>query len=84
MTRKRESTADLDQTNLAFVRLRLYAGLQDWAAILTDQDLQHILAMRRGYTTEVGARNRSQGSKLSQASPSAPASEQPDQAEAAE
>lgn len=42
-----EATADLDQTNLAFTRLRLYAGLQDWAAILSDQDLHHILAMRR-------------------------------------
>lgn len=42
-----EATADLDQTNLAFMRLRLYAGLLDWAAILSDQDLHHILAMRR-------------------------------------
>jgi hypothetical protein len=45
--RELEATADLDQTNLAFMRLRVYAGLQDWAAILSDQDLQHILAMRR-------------------------------------
>lgn len=45
--RELETTADLDQTNLAFLRLRLYAGLQDWNAILEDQDLPHILAMRR-------------------------------------
>ena len=41
--RELEATADLDQTNLAFLRLRVYAGLLDWAAILSDQDLQHIL-----------------------------------------
>ncbi|MFC7500602.1 protein DpdD [Nocardioides sp. CPCC 206347] len=45
--RELEATADLDQTNLAFLRLRLYAGLQDWESILDDQDLPHILAMRR-------------------------------------
>ncbi len=45
--RELEATADLDQTNLAFLRLRMYAGLHDWAAIMADQDLPHILAMRR-------------------------------------
>jgi len=45
--RELQATADLDHSNLAFIRLRLYAGLRDWAAILSDQDLQHILALRR-------------------------------------
>jgi hypothetical protein len=46
--------------------------------------VRHILAMRRGYTTEVVARNRSQGANVTQAAPTAPASERPDQAEVAE
>ena len=45
--RELEASADLDQSNLAFLRLRVYAGLQNWDAILEDQDLPHILAMRR-------------------------------------
>ncbi|MFI6817224.1 protein DpdD [Nonomuraea sp. NPDC050328] len=45
--RELEATADLDQTNLAFLRLRAFAGLQDWKALLADRDLDHVLAMRR-------------------------------------
>ncbi|MFC8235884.1 protein DpdD [Streptomyces sp. NPDC057284] len=45
--RELEATADLDQSNLAFLRLRLFAGLQDWKAVLGDRDLDHVLAMRR-------------------------------------
>jgi hypothetical protein len=47
LLRELEASADLDQTNLAFVRFRIYAGLEDWAAVLGDDDLEHILAMRR-------------------------------------
>jgi hypothetical protein len=39
--------ADLDQTNLAFLRLRLHAGLQDWKAVLADSDIDQLLAMHR-------------------------------------
>ncbi|GAA2258146.1 hypothetical protein GCM10010402_11930 [Actinomadura luteofluorescens] len=45
--RELEATSDLDHSNLAFLRLRLYAGLQDWYALLADRDLDHVLAMRR-------------------------------------
>ncbi|MEU8467183.1 protein DpdD [Streptomyces sp. NPDC029006] len=45
--RELEATADLDQANLAFLRLRLFAGLEDWKAVLGDRDLDHVLAMRR-------------------------------------
>ncbi|MFI0242861.1 protein DpdD [Streptomyces sp. NPDC016845] len=45
--RELEATADLDQPNLAFLRLRLFAGLDDWKAVLEDRDLDHVLAMRR-------------------------------------
>ncbi|OIJ62868.1 hypothetical protein WN71_037085 [Streptomyces mangrovisoli] len=45
--RELEATADLDQSNLAFLRLRLFAGLEDWKAVLGDRDLDHVLAMRR-------------------------------------
>ncbi|MDX3106015.1 protein DpdD [Nonomuraea angiospora] len=45
--RELEATADLDQTNLAFLRLRAHAGLHDWKAVLADRDLDHVLAMRR-------------------------------------
>ncbi|MEU5861646.1 protein DpdD [Nonomuraea sp. NPDC047529] len=45
--RELEATADLDQTNLAFLRVRTYAGLQDWKAVLADRDLDQVLAMRR-------------------------------------
>lgn len=45
--RELEATADLEQTNLAFLRLRVYAGLEDWPAIFADQDLEHVLALRR-------------------------------------
>lgn len=42
-----EATADLDQTNLTFMRLRVYAGLEDWPAIFADRDLEHVLQLRR-------------------------------------
>ncbi|MET9085543.1 protein DpdD [Streptomyces sp. NPDC004237] len=45
--RELEAMADLDQTNLAFLRLRLYAGLQDWNAVLADSDIDQLLAMHR-------------------------------------
>jgi hypothetical protein len=45
--RELEATADLDQANLAFLRLRLFAGLEDWKAVLGDRDLDHVLGMRR-------------------------------------
>lgn len=41
-----EQSADLDESNLAFLRIRLYAGLRDWDAIFTDPALEHVLAMR--------------------------------------
>lgn len=42
-----EQTADLDETNLAFLRLRLYAGMRDWAEMFEDPALYHVLSMRR-------------------------------------
>ncbi|MGW1802223.1 protein DpdD [Streptomyces sp. NPDC001984] len=45
--RELEAMADLDQSNMAFLRLRLYAGLQDWKAVLADTDLDQVLAMHR-------------------------------------
>ncbi|GAA2100470.1 hypothetical protein GCM10009841_15180 [Microlunatus panaciterrae] len=45
--RELEASADLDQSNLAFLRLRVYAGLGDTAAIFADQDLEHVLQLRR-------------------------------------
>lgn len=42
-----ELSADLDESNLAFLRLRLYAGMRDWAAVLADPALDHVLSMRR-------------------------------------
>jgi hypothetical protein len=42
-----EQSADLDESNLAFLRLRLYAGMRDWAAIFADPALDHVLSMRR-------------------------------------
>jgi hypothetical protein len=45
--RELEATADLDQTNLAFLRFRVYAGLEDWPALFADQDLEHVLLLRR-------------------------------------
>ncbi|MBZ6090749.1 DUF2325 domain-containing protein [Streptomyces olivaceus] len=45
--RELEATADLDHANLAFLRLRVFAGLEDWKAVLGDRDLDHVLAMRR-------------------------------------
>ncbi|MFC6161137.1 protein DpdD [Kribbella jiaozuonensis] len=45
--RELEATADLDQTNLALLRFRVYEGLEDWAAIFADQDLEHVLLLRR-------------------------------------
>lgn len=45
--RELEASADLDQSNLAFLRIRVYAGLGDTAAIFADQDLEHVLQLRR-------------------------------------
>jgi hypothetical protein len=45
--RELEATADMDESNLAFLRLRVFAGLRDWSALLSDQALEHVLAMRR-------------------------------------
>ena len=45
--RELESFADLDYSNLAFLRLRVHAGLGDTAAIFADQDLEHVLQLRR-------------------------------------
>lgn len=45
--RELEVTADLDHINLTFLRLRLLSGLGDWAGVLSDQDLPHVLSMRR-------------------------------------
>ncbi|WP_244928495.1 protein DpdD [Nocardioides sp. W7] len=45
--RELEAFADLDHSNLAFLRLRVYAGLGETAAIFADQDLEHILQLRR-------------------------------------
>lgn len=42
-----EQSADLDESNLAFLRLRLYAGMRDWAAMFADPALDHVLSMRR-------------------------------------
>ena len=45
--RELETTADLDQTNLTFLRLRVLAALEDWDAVLDDRDLEHVLQLRR-------------------------------------
>lgn len=45
--RELEAFADLDHSNLAFLRLRVNAGLGDTAAIFADQDLEHVLQLRR-------------------------------------
>lgn len=45
--RELEAFADLDHSNLAFLRLRVHAGLGDIAAIFADQDLEHVLQLRR-------------------------------------
>ncbi|MEV6416164.1 protein DpdD [Kribbella sp. NPDC051718] len=45
--RELETTADLDESNLAFLRLRVLAGLRDWAELLSDRALEDVLAMRR-------------------------------------
>ena len=42
-----EQSADLDESNLAFLRFRLYAGMRDWAAMFADPALDHVLSMRR-------------------------------------
>ena len=42
-----EQSADLDESNLAFLRLRLYAGMRDWAAMFAYPALDHVLSMRR-------------------------------------
>lgn len=40
-------STDLDESNLAFLRLRVYAGLGDWEMVFADPAVQHVLAMRR-------------------------------------
>ena len=45
--RELEAFADLDHSNLAFLRLRIYAGLGDTTAIFGDKDLEHVLELRR-------------------------------------
>lgn len=42
-----EQSADLDETNLAFLRLRFYAGMQNWVGMFNDPALNHVLSMRR-------------------------------------
>lgn len=42
-----EQSADLDESNLAFLRMRFSAGLRDWDAMFADPALGHVLAMRR-------------------------------------
>lgn len=42
-----EQAADFDQSNLAFLRIRVHAGMQDWDLLLADPALEEILAMRR-------------------------------------
>lgn len=42
-----EHSADLDETNLAFLRLRFYAGMHDWMGVLREPSLEHVLSMRR-------------------------------------
>ncbi|SKC66396.1 protein DpdD [Krasilnikoviella flava] len=45
--RELETIADLEPANLAFLRIRVNAGLGDVDAILHDPDLTHVLQMRR-------------------------------------
>ncbi|MBB1033604.1 hypothetical protein G6031_04270 [Dietzia sp. CQ4] len=45
--RELESYVDLDYSNLAFLRLRVHAALGDTDAVFADQDLEHVLLMRR-------------------------------------
>ncbi|MGY1780304.1 protein DpdD [Geodermatophilus sp. SYSU D01036] len=42
-----EQSADLDEANLAFLRIRVHAGMRDWHAVFTDPALEHVLTMRR-------------------------------------
>jgi hypothetical protein len=42
-----DQAADLDESNMAFLRLRLCAGLGDWAAMFADPAFNHVLSMRR-------------------------------------
>jgi hypothetical protein len=42
-----DQSADLDEANLAFLRLRLYAGMRDWAAVFADPAFDQVLSMRR-------------------------------------
>jgi hypothetical protein len=45
--RELEASADLDQSNLAFLRIRVYAGLGDAFGVFADHDLEHVLQLRR-------------------------------------
>lgn len=42
-----EQSADLDESNMAFLRLRIYAGMHDWAGMFADRALEQVLSMRR-------------------------------------
>ena len=42
-----EQAADLDESNLAFLRIRAHSGMRNWAAMFADPALEHVLAMRR-------------------------------------
>src|SRR4051812_12830835 len=42
-----EQSADLDEANLAFLRIRVHAGMRNWHAIFADPALEHVLALRR-------------------------------------
>lgn len=42
-----EQAADFDQSNLAFLRIRVHAGMQAWDLLLADPALEEVLAMRR-------------------------------------
>ncbi|GAB3333789.1 protein DpdD [Micromonospora halotolerans] len=41
------SGGDLDETNMAFVRFRVHAGLEQWQDVLKDPALPDVLGMRR-------------------------------------
>jgi hypothetical protein len=41
------SSGDLDETNLAFLRMRVLAGLRLWQEVLSDPVLPEVLSMRR-------------------------------------
>lgn len=42
-----EQAADLDESNLAFLRILVHVGMRNWAAVFSDTALEHVLAMHR-------------------------------------